>query len=735
MDSRSTRPAHACDEGSHRVLEGWHSSLQVRVFSFVFLSFTDHSSLVSPLLNTPLRPRKSNMPFIQMENIALFLTAISQPPISLPPPDLFLTVDLYENKDPAQVVQTLNAFSRVANKLKPNVYPTAIGGRTGSAALSPQSTSGGAPTPYTPSRLFPRSQSFAPASPNKPAGLSSPKVPMNRAETTGLGGIVPKPPTPLWNVVQYGGPGGASQGELGVSFGGVRQITSPGPTVPNLREKEERRKREEAARRKQEEEEAQRREEEYRRRQEEEALRAEEEAWIRQQEEARRLQEEEERAAAAAAEEQRLWELEESARRKREELRQEEERIASLRRRKEDERRAQEEARRAEEDRIRREQESHAARERERIEADRAEREEQRRKAYESHRAAEQMHEEDLNSARERERARIMELERELQRARERERQYEMVKENQRRKEVQQRRREAEELVQRPLRTGDRGVRTHKTGERPADPTLVPTRTGGDRDRELRTQRMGELRNQRTGELRTQRTGELRNQRSGELRQQRTGGERNHYIRSHVTGSQDTLIKHRTGERDREIIRIANNDAPVQHPMYSGQESNGGIVRSHKTGGSIRDRHREERESEREREFLQDAYTRYRTNPEDDHLPDSPIPQRALPTPPRKPQTISQPALPRQPSPSRPLPNPADYQQQSKPSWQQRSNDVSSPPASQTSPTRVNPIKPRWGGSSFLEREREKERQRQKEWEREQLEREGGEYGRPRGPR
>src|SRR5690606_34207113 len=271
--------------------------------------------LVSPLLNTPLRPRTSNMPFVQMENIALFLTAVSQPPISLPPPDLFLTVDLFEKKDPAQVLQTLNAFARVAYRLNPSVYKSPISGAAGSlrsGAASPPSMG--------------RSSTFSPTSPTR-APFPPPTV--QRADTTssvengGLGKS--KPAIPAWNVLQYGGPAPASQGILGVSFGGIRQITSPAPEITPRKERENRQ-------RKQEEEERFRKAEEEMKRREEEQNRAQEEAFERrrQAEEDRLKQRQED--DRIAREERRLLQLQEEARRVQEALRLEEERIREVRR-------------------------------------------------------------------------------------------------------------------------------------------------------------------------------------------------------------------------------------------------------------------------------------------------------------------------------------------------------------------------------------------------------------------
>ncbi len=71
------------------------------------------------------------MPFVQMENISHFLQACQQPPLNLQQHDMFLTVDLYESKDPTQVLQCLGAFSRAASSANPSTFPTAIGSRGG----------------------------------------------------------------------------------------------------------------------------------------------------------------------------------------------------------------------------------------------------------------------------------------------------------------------------------------------------------------------------------------------------------------------------------------------------------------------------------------------------------------------------------------------------------------------------------------------------------------------------
>ncbi|KAF2813719.1 uncharacterized protein BDZ99DRAFT_495359 [Mytilinidion resinicola] len=91
--------------------------------------------------NPGIKYKKSAMPFIQMENISHFLRACEMAPLNMP-------VDLYESKDPAQVLQCLRAFSRVANSVNPSNFPNTIGPRHGDpGALSPTTTGGGFTSP------------------------------------------------------------------------------------------------------------------------------------------------------------------------------------------------------------------------------------------------------------------------------------------------------------------------------------------------------------------------------------------------------------------------------------------------------------------------------------------------------------------------------------------------------------------------------------------------------------
>ncbi|KAH8737774.1 hypothetical protein BGZ61DRAFT_471184 [Ilyonectria robusta] len=278
-----------------------------------------------------VRFKQSAMPFVQMENISLFLRACQSAPLNLHQHDTFLTVDLYEQKDPAQVLQCLGAFSRAAHAANPQKFPAPIGPRNRSDALSPQGTGpitpagsrnrGGSVTGHSPS-------AYAAAVPHRTGDSGSGRWSPTKSPTTGGGS--PRAVTswskrehegstaPAWNIAQYGYLGGASQGNLGIAFGGRRQITTAGPHVPNLAEKERRRKEREA------EEERLRQEaeaEERRRAAEEERARLEEER--RWEEEAQQLREKERQEAQEEKrrweEEERQWRITEEKRRKEEE--------------------------------------------------------------------------------------------------------------------------------------------------------------------------------------------------------------------------------------------------------------------------------------------------------------------------------------------------------------------------------------------------------------------------------
>lgn len=286
--------------------------------------------------------KTSNMPFVQMENISHFLQACQRAPINLQPHDVFLTVDLYESKDPAQVLQCLGAFSRRAHALQPSRFPSAIG-KVRSGMVSPQ-LSGSSQSGFRAAPAYNRnrgasnvsesgSRTFNPVAGRHSPGKLSPASPTSpkHAVSTWSNKAEEESTLPAWNIHQYGYMGGASQGNLGISFGARRQITSPSPGVPTLAEKEKRRKEEEERKRKQAEEEHQcrldRDFEEQRAKEEEERKWEEETARLREQE---RLAVEEEKRRWEA--EQRQWE--EENRRLQQEEREAEERLEAERRRK-----------------------------------------------------------------------------------------------------------------------------------------------------------------------------------------------------------------------------------------------------------------------------------------------------------------------------------------------------------------------------------------------------------------
>ncbi|EWC48782.1 hypothetical protein DRE_00087 [Drechslerella stenobrocha 248] len=216
--------------------------------------------LVNKLVPGSTKFKQSEMPFVQMENIAMFLRVCSDV-LKISPHDLFLTVDLYEYKDPAQVLQTIGAFSRIAHSRSPSAFPTAIGPK----ASTISSAATGKTRPPVPSK----------------SSVSSWSKPSDELNTA-----------PAWNIHQYGYMGGASQGSQGVVMGARRQITTSGPYVPSLREKEEmRRHQEEGTDTQRAVDDAQAAE------QERERQRMEEEAWLRKEEVSRKKRSDEEAAA------------------------------------------------------------------------------------------------------------------------------------------------------------------------------------------------------------------------------------------------------------------------------------------------------------------------------------------------------------------------------------------------------------------------------------------------------
>lgn len=206
------------------------------------------------------------MPFVQMENISHFLRACQQPPLNLQSHDIFQTVDLFECKDPAQVLQCISSFSRKAHAVQPSRFPSVIGEKSRTGVVSPQSTGGFS----TGSARYGRSRGASNTSEvsSTPSNQASQAIggrgsPSRLSETgsskdanganTSSGGVSSwskkgdeGATTPAWNIHQYGYMGGASQGNQGITFGGRRQITTPAPKVPSLAEKERKRREQEA---------------------------------------------------------------------------------------------------------------------------------------------------------------------------------------------------------------------------------------------------------------------------------------------------------------------------------------------------------------------------------------------------------------------------------------------------------------------------------------------------------
>ncbi|KAI9887542.1 MAG: hypothetical protein M1823_000633 [Watsoniomyces obsoletus] len=210
--------------------------------------------------------KTSNMPFVQRENIAHFLRAVQAPPLGLPDHDVFLTVDLYEGKDPAQVLQCLGAFSRRANAIQSSRFPRTLGPKGRPGTLSPQGTGtavgwkspGHAPRARGASSASQSSVSTSLTGTRSTADGSASGTGDTGSVTSGAGKTTPRggisswsrksdeaTTAPAWNIYQYGYMGGASQGNQGISFGATRQITSSTPAVTTWAEKERRRREEE----------------------------------------------------------------------------------------------------------------------------------------------------------------------------------------------------------------------------------------------------------------------------------------------------------------------------------------------------------------------------------------------------------------------------------------------------------------------------------------------------------
>lgn len=82
-------------------------------------------SLVSVAANPCSKYKNSKMPFVQMENISFFLKTCEM--IGVPHDEIFQTIDLFEAKDPYQIIVTLVSFSRQAHENNPGNFPTLLG--------------------------------------------------------------------------------------------------------------------------------------------------------------------------------------------------------------------------------------------------------------------------------------------------------------------------------------------------------------------------------------------------------------------------------------------------------------------------------------------------------------------------------------------------------------------------------------------------------------------------------
>lgn len=78
------------------------------------------------IANCPTKKYKSSkMPFVQMENILFFLKACEM--VGVAHDEIFQTVDLFDRKDPYQVIVTLMSFSRRAKETNAAVFTEVIG--------------------------------------------------------------------------------------------------------------------------------------------------------------------------------------------------------------------------------------------------------------------------------------------------------------------------------------------------------------------------------------------------------------------------------------------------------------------------------------------------------------------------------------------------------------------------------------------------------------------------------
>ena len=130
--------------------------------------------------DSTLKYKPSRMAFIQMENIEKFLNFCKLQGVAQD--ELFQTVDLYEAKDPYQVVIALQSFSRMLSEKFPGKYPQ--------------------------------------MGPNISKRHERPKVPAKPKHLVmGQGGVP-------WSSIEYGYMNGSNQKTEGVVFGARRDIVN-----------------------------------------------------------------------------------------------------------------------------------------------------------------------------------------------------------------------------------------------------------------------------------------------------------------------------------------------------------------------------------------------------------------------------------------------------------------------------------------------------------------------------
>ncbi|KAI9813639.1 MAG: hypothetical protein M1827_003710 [Pycnora praestabilis] len=332
-DLRNMRLSKYTPQAANEVREWIEEVLGERLAGGDLLEVLKDGVALCKLVNLAVPPpgvkyKSSSMPFVQMENVSHFLRACQLPPLNLPPHDVFLTVDLYEAKDPAQVLQCISSFSRIANTVQPSRFRRALGAKTKANAMSPQGTGsssggfGSSSGGYSRARgestgsqsgtstfnPAPRSIAAGTMSAGFPSGSSTPKTSLHGGTSSWSKKSDEGATSPAWNIHQYGYMGGASQGNQGIAFGARRQITSAAPVVPSLPDKERRRREEEAEteRLRIQADEAEHKRRAQREAEEERAKIAEEQQW---EEETRRHRE---RERQEADEEKRRWESEEA---------------------------------------------------------------------------------------------------------------------------------------------------------------------------------------------------------------------------------------------------------------------------------------------------------------------------------------------------------------------------------------------------------------------------------------